>query len=74
MIATLVTFFVVGVVGLILLGVLLSLVGALTKVAFGLVGLLLFKVLPIVFLGWLIVRFLTPRRRPAEPPPPELDL
>lgn len=67
MLAALFTFFVVGLVGLIVLGVLLTAIGLVFKLALGLAGFLLFKVLPIVALGYLIVRFLAPRR-PREHP------
>lgn len=67
MLSTLVTLFVVGVVTIFLLGVVLALVGALFSAGLGLAGFLLFKVLPILLIGWLVVRFLAPRRgEPAD--------
>jgi hypothetical protein len=50
---TLLTFLAVGLVTLIAAGVVISLVGALLGLTFGLAQFLLFKVAPIMFLGWL---------------------
>ena len=58
MISTLLTFLVVGVVAVAVLGVVLSVVG----MVFGLAGLLLFKVLPLVAVGYVVMRLLAPRR------------
>lgn len=66
MLTALLTFFLIGLVGLVLLGVLLATVGVVFKLTFGLAGFVLFRILPIVALGYLIVRFLRPRR-PREP-------
>lgn len=63
MISTLLTFFVVGFVALIGLTIVLALVGTVFGLAFGLVGFLLFKVAPIILIGYLVVRFLAPRSR-----------
>ena len=62
MIASLLTFLVVGIIALVVISVVLSLVGAIFGLFFGLVGFLLFKVLPVALLGYVIVRFLSPRR------------
>ena len=50
---TLLTFLAVGLVTLIAAGVVISILGALLGLTFGIVGFLLFKVAPIMFLGWL---------------------
>lgn len=63
MIESLLTFFVVGLVVLVVGGIVLGLVGLVFSVALSLAGFLLFKVLPIVLIGYLIVRFLAPRHR-----------
>jgi hypothetical protein len=70
MLGTLLTFFAVGLIALIVIGVVLSivgivfsLVGTAFSLAFGLAGFLLFKVAPIVFLGWIVLKVLE-RRRP----------
>ncbi|HSJ07484.1 MAG TPA: hypothetical protein VK936_12335 [Longimicrobiales bacterium] len=57
MISTLLTFLIVGFVALVVIGIVLSLVGAMVGLAFT----LLFKVAPILLVGYLIVRFLVPR-------------
>lgn len=64
MIGTLLTFFAVGLVTLVVVAIVLSVVGAVFSLAFGLAGFLLFKVAPVVFVGWLVLKLLE-RRRPA---------
>lgn len=66
MIATLLTFFLVGLVGLVALGLVMAFIGLFLKVALGLAFLLLFKIAPIVLLGYLIVRFLAPRKSKVD--------
>ena len=61
MIGSLLTFFLVGLVVLVAGGVVLGLVGLVFSVALSLAGFLLFKVAPVVLVGYLIVRFLAPR-------------
>ncbi len=63
MLTSLLTFFVVGIVALVLLGVVLSIVGAVFGIAFGLAGFLLFKVAPIMLIGYVVIRFLAPRQK-----------
>jgi hypothetical protein len=63
MIGTLLTFFAVGLVTLVMVAIVLSIVGAVLSIAFGLVGFLLFKVAPIVLVGWLVLKVLD-RKRP----------
>lgn len=62
MISSLLTFFVVGLIALVVISIVLSLVGAVFGLFFGLAGFLLFKVAPVLLLGYVIVRFLAPRR------------
>ena len=64
MIGTLLTFFAVGLVTLVVVAIVLSVVGAVFSLAFGLAGFLLLKVAPVVFVGWLVLKLLE-RRRPA---------
>jgi hypothetical protein len=59
MISTLLTFLIVGIVGVLVLGVILSVVG----LALGLAGFLLFKVLPLVAIGYVVMRLLAPRQK-----------
>lgn len=63
MISSVLTFLIVGLVALVVAGVVLSVIGAVFGLALGLAGILLFKVAPIVLIGYLVVRFLAPRRK-----------
>jgi len=59
MLTTILTFLLVGVVAVAVLGVVLSVIG----VAIGLAGFLLFKVLPLVAIGYVAVRLLAPKQK-----------
>jgi hypothetical protein len=59
MISSLLTLFIVGLVSIILLGIVLSLLGTLLGLAF----FLLFKVAPILLIGYLVIRFLSPKKK-----------
>ena len=63
MLTSLLTFFAVGLIAIIALGVVLSIIGAIFGLAFGVAGFLLFKVAPIVLVGYLVMRFVAPKRR-----------
>ena len=63
MLTSLLTFFVVGLVAIIGLGIILSIIGAIFGLAFGLAGFLLFKVAPVVLVGYMVMRFLAPKRK-----------
>lgn len=63
MLSSLLTFLLVGFVALVVAGVALSVVGAVFGLAIGLAGFLLFKVAPIVLIGYIVVRLLSPRRK-----------
>ena len=56
---TLLTFLAVGLVTLIAAGVVLSIVGTLFSLTFGLASFLLFKVAPIMFVGWVVLKVLS---------------
>lgn len=58
MIGTLVTILTVGLVTLVVAGVALSVIGAIFSITFGLVGFLLFKVAPILLVGWLVLKLI----------------
>lgn len=60
---TLLTYLLVGFVALMVLGVVLSVVGAVFGLAIGVASLLLFKVAPLVLIGYLLLRFLGPKRK-----------
>ncbi len=56
MISTLLTFFAVGVATLIAAGLVFSLLGVLFSLSFGLAKLLLFKIAPVMLVGWVILK------------------
>ena len=56
MLGTLLTFFAVGIITLIAAGIVLSIVGTVFSLTFGLVSFLLFKVAPIMLVGWIAVK------------------
>lgn len=56
MLGTLLTLFAVGLVTLIGVGIVLSIVGVLFSITFGIAGFLLFKVAPILLVGWLVLK------------------
>jgi len=56
MLGTILTFLVVGLVTLIVAGIVLSIVGAVFSLTFGLASFLLFKVAPILLVGWIVVK------------------
>lgn len=53
---TLLTFLAVGLVTLIAAGVVLTILGAVFSLTFGLASFLLFKIAPVMFLGWVILK------------------
>ena len=62
MLTSLLTLFVVGLIAIVVLSIVLSIIGAAFGLVFGLAGFLVFKVAPVVLLGYVVVRFLAPRR------------
>ena len=56
MIGTILTFFAVGLVTLIVAGIVLSIIGAVFSLTFGLATFLLFKVAPIMLVGWIVMK------------------
>lgn len=56
MIGALLTFFAVGLVTLVVAGIVLSIVGVVFSLTFGLATFLLFKVAPILLVGWIVVK------------------
>jgi hypothetical protein len=63
MLATLLTFFVVGLITLLIASIVLAVVGVVFSVALSVAGFLLFKVAPILLVGYLVVRFLAPKQK-----------
>lgn len=60
---TLLGYLLIGLVAVLVAGVVLSVVGAVFGIAIGLAGFLLFKVAPIVLIGYVVVRLLGPKRK-----------
>ncbi len=62
MIGTLLTFFAVGLITLIVAGIVLSIVGVVFSIATGIVGFLLFKVAPVLLVGWVVLKVIEKAR------------
>lgn len=62
MIGSLLTFFAVGLVTLLVAGVVLGVVGVVFSLTFGLATFLLFKVAPILLVGWIVVKVIEKTR------------
>ena len=62
MIGTLLTFFAVGLVTLVVAGVALAVVGTVLSLGLGLAAFLLFKVAPILLVGWVVLKVMERRR------------
>ena len=58
MIGTLLTFFAVGLITLIAAGIVLSIVGTVFSLTFGLASFLLFKVGPVLLVGWVAMKII----------------
>jgi hypothetical protein len=56
MLGTLITLLIAGLVGLVAISVIFAILGAVLSVTFGVVGFLLFKVAPILLVGWLVLK------------------
>jgi hypothetical protein len=56
MLGTLLTLLIAGFLGLVAISVILAIVGGLLSVTFGIVGFLLFKVAPILLVGWVVLK------------------
>ena len=62
MIGALLTFFAVGVATLVVAGIVLAVVGAAFSLTIGLASFLLFKVAPILLVGWVVVKVIEKSR------------
>jgi cell division protein FtsW (lipid II flippase) len=62
MIGTLLTFFAVGLITLVVAGVVLSIVGTIFSLTLGLAAFLLFKVAPVLLIGWVVMKVIQKRR------------
>ena len=61
MIGTLLTFFAVGLATLIVAGIVLSILGTVLSIGFGLAAFLLFKVAPVLLVGWVVLKVMDRR-------------
>ena len=61
MIGTLLTFFAVGLATLIVAGIVLSILGTVLSLGFGLATFLLFKVAPVLLVGWVVLKVIEKR-------------
>jgi hypothetical protein len=61
MIGTLLTFFAVGLATLIVAGIVLSILGTVLSIGFGLATFLMFKVAPILLVGWVVLKVIDKR-------------
>ena len=61
MIGTVLTFLAVGLATLIVAGIVLSILGTVLSIGFGLATFLLFKVAPIVLVGWVVLKVIDKR-------------
>lgn len=62
MISSLLTFLVVGILALVAISIGLAILGTVFGLVAGLAGFLLFKVAPVLLIGYVVVRLLAPRR------------
>lgn len=63
MIGSLLTFFAVGIATIVVASVVLSVVGVVFGILGSLVSLLLFKVAPVMFVGWVVLKLLDRKSR-----------
>ena len=61
MIGTLLTFFAVGLATLIVAGIVLSILGTVLSIGFGLATFLMFKVAPVLLVGWVVLKVIDKR-------------
>lgn len=68
MVSALLTLLVLGIAGLVVAALVLAVLGVVFSIAFGVAGLLLLKVAPLLLLGWIVLR-LVKRGPPGRHPP-----
>ena len=64
MLSALLTLLVLGIAGIVAIGVVMTLLGVVFSVAIGVAGVLLFKVAPLLLVGWLVLKVIERGRRP----------
>ena len=58
MFASLLTLLVAGIAGVVVLSIVLAIAGALLSMTFGLIGFMLFKVAPVLLVGWVVLKLI----------------
>ena len=66
MLGSLITFFLVGLIALVVAGIVLAVVGTVFSLTLGLAGFLLFKVAPILLIGWVMMKLIEKKRGGGE--------
>ena len=66
MLGSLITFFLVVLIGLVVAGIVLAVVGTVFSLTLGLAGFLLFKVAPILLIGWVVMKLIEKKRGRGE--------
>ena len=66
MIGTLLTFLAVGLATLIVAGIVLSILGTVLSIGFSLAAFLLFRVAPVLLIGWVVLKVIDRRKRPES--------
>ncbi len=56
MLGTLITLLIAGFVGILAISLILTILGAILSLTFGIVGFLLFKVAPVLLIGWVVLK------------------
>lgn len=64
MLSGLLMLFALGIAGLVVAAVVMALIGIVFSITFGIVGFLLFKVAPILLIGWIVMKLIQRRRSP----------
>lgn len=64
MLSALLTLLVLGIAGIVAIGVVMTLLGVVFSIAMGVAGVLLFKVAPLLLVGWLVLKVVERGRRP----------
>lgn len=62
MIGTLLTFFAVGLVTLVVAGIALTILGTVLSIGIGLASFLLFKIAPLLLVGWVVMKVIERKR------------
>lgn len=66
MLSALLTLLLLGIAGLVVVTVLMTIVGIIFSIAFGVVGFLLFKVAPVLLIGYCVLKLIERRKGPRR--------